>query len=158
MISKFNGGKLCMNPRFHQQNRKRYADGQDCRGQISNRSWQSERPVYVGDRQHAGHWEGGTLIGSNHKQTTVTVVERISGYSVIGKVANKTAYLVSVVIVRRRKHFGAKVKTLTFDNSKELCGYGKIDEALGCTSYFAMSFAFATWERGCNANLNGLLR
>jgi IS30 family transposase len=86
----------------------------------------------------------------------VTVVDRKSGYAVIAKVENKTADLVGAAIVDRLKPFGTKVKTLTFDNGKEFCGHGKIDEALGRISYFARPFA--SWERGSNENFNGLVR
>ena len=74
-----------------------------------------------------GHWEGDTVIGANHRQAIVTVVERKSGYAVIAKVRNKTADLVGAAIVDRLKQFGEKVKTLTSDNGKEFCGHGKID-------------------------------
>ena len=153
---KANGGKLWKNLRCQKQKRKRYAGGQDRRGQIPNRRPLSERPGHIEDRKQVGHWEGDTVIGANHKQAIVTVVERKSGYAVIAKVENKTADLVSAAIVNRLKPFGKKVKTLTFDNGKEFCGHGKIDEALGSTSYFARPFA--SWERGSNENFNGLLR
>ncbi len=153
---KAKGGKLWKNLRCQKQKKKRYASGQDRRGQIPNRRPLSERPGYVEDRKHVGHWEGDTVIGANHKQAIVTLVERKSGYAVIEKVANKTADLVSAAIVNRLKPFGTKVKTLTFDNGKEFCGHDKIDEALGSTSYFARPFA--SWERGSNENFNGLLR
>ena len=153
---KANGGKLWKNLRCQKQKRKRYAGGQDRRGQIPNRRPLSERPGHIEDRKQVGHWEGDTVIGANHKQAIVTVVERKSGYAVIAKVENKTADLVSAAIVNRLKPFGTKVKTLTFDNGKEFCGHGKIDEALGSTSYFARPFA--SWERGSNENFNGLLR
>ena len=153
---KANGGKLWKNLRCQKQKRKRYAGGQDRRGQIPNRRPLSERPGHIEDRKQVGHWEGDTVIGANHKQAIVTVVERKSGYAVISKVENKTADLVSAAIVNRLKPFGGKVKTLTFDNGKEFCGHGKIDEALGSTSYFARPFA--SWERGSNENFNGLLR
>lgn len=153
---KANGGKLWKNLRCQKQKRKRYAGGHDRRGQIPNRRPLSERPGHIEDRKQVGHWEGDTVIGANHKQAIVTVVERKSGYAVIAKVENKTADLVSAAIVNRLKPFGTKVKTLTFDNGKEFCGHGKIDEALGSTSYFARPFA--SWERGSNENFNGLLR
>ena len=153
---KANGGKLWKNLRCQKQKRKRYAGGQDRRGQIPNRRPLSERPGHIEDRKQVGHWEGDTVIGANHKQAIVTMVERKSGYAVIAKVENKTADLVSAAIVNRLKPFGKKVKTLTFDNGKEFCGHGKIDEALGSTSYFARPFA--SWERGSNENFNGLLR
>ncbi len=88
------------------------------------------------------------MIGANHKQAIVTVVERKSGYAVIAKAENMTADLVGAAIVDRLKPFGTKVKKLTFDNGKEFCGHSKIDEALGSKSYFARPFA--SWERGSN--------
>lgn len=90
---KAKGGKLWKNLRCQKQKKKRYASGQDRRGQIPNRRPLSERPGYVEDRKHVGHWEGDTVIGANHKQAIVTMVERKSGYAVIAKVANKTADL-----------------------------------------------------------------
>jgi IS30 family transposase len=48
------------------------------------------------------------------------------------------------------------VKTLTFDNGKEFAGHDYIDQHLQSTAYFARPFA--SWERGSNENLNGLLR
>ena len=153
---KAKGGNLWKNLRCQKQKRKRYAGGLDRRGQIPNRRPLSERPVHVEDRKQVGHWEGDTVIGANHKQAIVTMVERKSGYAVIAKVENKTADLVGAAIVDGLKPFASKVKTLTFDNGKEFCGHAKIDEALGSTSYFARPFA--SWERGSNENFNGLLR
>ena len=50
-----------------------------------------------------GHWEGDTLIGKSHKQAIVSLVERKSGYAVLAKVQNKTAYQVSNAIIIRLK-------------------------------------------------------
>ena len=145
---KANGGKLWKNLRCQKQKRKSYAVGQDCRGQIPNRRPLSERPAHIEDLKQVGHCEGNTVIGANHKQAIVTVVERKSGYAVIAKVENMTADLVGAAIVDRLKPFGTKVKTLTVDNGKEFCGHSKIDVALGSKSYFARPFA--SWERGSN--------
>ena len=153
---KSQGGKLWKNLRCHKQKRKRYAGGRDRRGQIPNRRPLSERPVHIEGRKQVGHWECDTVIGANHKQAIVTVVERKSGYAVIAKVSNKTADLVGAAIIRMLKPFEARVKTLTYDNGKEFCGHAKIDEALSSTGYFARPFA--SWERGSNENFNGLLR
>lgn len=153
---KKNGGNLWKNLRCQKQKRKRYASGRDRRGQIPNRRPLSERPAHIEDRKQIGHWECDTVIGANHKQAIVTVVERKSGYAVIAKVSNKTADLVGAAIITMLKPFEAKVKTLTYDNGKEFCGHAKIDEALGSTGYFARPFA--SWERGSNENFNGLLR
>ena len=153
---KASGGKLWKNLRCQKQKRKRYASGLDRRGQIPNRRPLSERPLHIEGRKQVGHWECDTVIGANHKQAIVTVVERKSGYAVIAKVSNKTSDLVGAAIIRVLKPFQARVKTLTYDNGKEFCGHAEIDQALGSTGYFARPFA--SWERGSNENFNGLLR
>ena len=97
-----------------------------------------------------------SLIGANHKQAIVTVVERKSGYAVMAKVSNKTADLVGQAIIKALTPFEVRVKTLTYDNGKEFCGHALVHEALNSTGYFARPFA--SWERGNNESFNGLLR
>jgi IS30 family transposase len=64
--------------------------------------------------------------------------------------------LVDSAIIKSLELLKARDKTMTFDNGKEFSGYADIDEALGSTGYFAQTFA--SWWRGSNENLNGLLR
>jgi IS30 family transposase len=113
-------------------------------------------PAHIEGCQQVGHWECDTVIGANHKQAIVTVVELKSGYAVMAKVSNKTADLVGAAIVEALNPLEARVKTLTYDNGKEFSGNAQIDEALSSTGYFARPFA--SWERGSNENFNGLLR
>ena len=49
-----------------------------------------------------------------------------------------------------------KVKTPTHDNGKEFADHARIDAELGSTGYFADPVA--SWQRGSNENLNGLVR
>lgn len=153
---KAQGGSLWKNLRCQKQKRKRYASGRERRGQIPHRRPLSERPAHIEGRKQIGHWECDTVIGANHKQAIVTMVERKSGFAVIAKVSNKTSDLVGAAIINALKPFEARVKTLTYDNGKEFCGHATIDQALGSTGYFARPFA--SWERGSNENFNGLLR
>jgi IS30 family transposase len=153
---KAQGGMLWKNLRCQKQKRKRYAGGRDRRGQIPNRRPLSDRPLHIEARKQVGHWECDTVIGANHKGAVVTMVERKSGYAVMAKVTNKTSALVSSAIVDKLQPLAARVKTLTFDNGKEFAGHAYIDEQLQSTAYFARPFA--SWERGSNENLNGLLR
>ena len=134
---KTQGGNLWKNLRCQKQKRKRHASGRDRRGQIPNRRPLSERPAHIEGRRIVGHWECDTVIGANHKQAIVTVVERKSGYAVMAKVSNKTADLVSHPIIKALTPFEARVKTLTYDNGKEFCGHALIAEALKSTGYFA---------------------
>ena len=153
---KAQGGALWKNLRCQKQKRKRYAGGRERRGQIPNRRPLSDRPLHIEARKQVGHWECDTVIGANHKGAVVTMVERKSGYAVMAKVTNKTSALVSSAIVDKLQPLAARVKTLTFDNGKEFAGHAYIDEQLQSTAYF--SRPFASWERGSNENLNGLLR
>jgi IS30 family transposase len=153
---KAQGGALWKNLRCQKQKRKRYAGGRERRGQIPHRRPLSDRPLHVQARKQVGHWECDTVIGANHKGAVVTMVERKSGYAVLAKVANKTSELVSSAIVSNLKPLCERVKTLTFDNGKEFAAHRSIDQQLNCTAYFARPFA--SWERGSNENLNGLLR
>jgi IS30 family transposase len=153
---KAQGGTLWKNLRCQKQKRKRYAGGRDRRGQIPNRRPLSERPLHIEARRQVGHWECDTVIGASHKGAVVTMVERKSGYAVMAKVSNKTSAAVGSAIVGELQPLAARVKTLTFDNGKEFAGHAHIDEKLQSTAYFARPFA--SWERGSNENLNGLLR
>jgi IS30 family transposase len=153
---KAQGGTLWKNLRCQKQKRKRYAGGRDRRGQIPNRRPLSERPLHIEARRQVGHWECDTVIGASHKGAVVTMVERKSGYAVMAKVSNKTSAAVGSAIVGELQPLAARVKTLTFDNGKEFAGHAYIDEKLQSTAYFARPFA--SWERGSNENLNGLLR
>jgi IS30 family transposase len=153
---KAQGGTLWKHLRCQKQKRKRYAGGRDRRGQIPNRRPLSERPLHIEARRQVGHWECDTVIGASHKGAVVTMVERKSGYAVMAKVEKKTSELVSSAIVDKLQPMAARVKTLTFDNGKEFAGHAHIDQQLQSTAYFARPFA--SWERGRNENLNGLLR
>ncbi len=155
------GGKFWQNLRCHKKRRKRCASGRERRGQIIGRLPLSERPVYIQERKHVGHWEGDTVIGANHKGAIVTLVERKSWYAVLAKAANKTAGMVSAAIVNKLQPIAIKVNTLTYDDGKEFAEHAAIDKQLGSTAYFARPYA--SWERGTNAdlgfcqNFNGLL-
>ena len=153
---KAQGGTLWKHLRCQKQKRKRYASGRDRRGQVPNRRPLSERPLHIEARRQVGHWECDTVIGASHKGAVVTMVERKSGYAVMAKVEKKTSELVSSAIVDKLQPLAARVKTLTFDNGKEFAGHAHIDQQLQSTAYFARPFA--SWERGSNENLNGLLR
>jgi IS30 family transposase len=95
-------------------------------------------------------------MGSRHKHAIVSLVERKTGYAILTKVHRKTSNLVSGAIIRRLKAIQPLVKTITYDNGKEFAEHARIDQALGSTGYFADPFA--SWQRGSNENLNGLVR
>lgn len=139
-------GQLYKNLRCQKKRRKRYGKGHERRGQIVGRRSIEQRPAHIESRSQIGHWEADTVIGVNHKQAIVTLVERKSGYAVIAKVQNKTAKLVSKAVVKLLEPFKAKVKTLTYDNGKEFAKHAWIDKKLSSTGYFARPYC--SWQRG----------
>jgi len=86
----------------------------------------------------------------------VTLVERKTRWSMIGKAPDRTAKKVRAVIVKRLLPLASHVKTLTYDNGKEFALHLDIDEVLQSNGYFA--HPYHSWERGLNENTNGLVR
>ena len=150
------GGVLWRHLRCQKKRRKRYGGGRSRRGQIIDRRSISERPAWIEERRQVGHWGGDTLMGTRHRHAIVSLVERKTGYAVLAKVDRKTSDLVSSAIIRRLRSIHSLVKTITYDNGKEFAEHARIDHALGSTGYFADPFA--SWQRGSNENLNGLVR
>ncbi len=149
------GGFLYRNLRCQKQRKKRYG-AYSRRGCIPNAISIEERPAIVDKRCRLGDWELDTVIGKNHHQALVTLVERKSKLTLIAKVSSKTAEAVSKAIIRLLKPLSPWVHTLTADNGREFSRHQKIAKALSAKFYFA--HPFASWERGLNENTNGLIR
>ena len=99
---KRNGGSLWKNLRCQKQRKKRYGQT-DRRGIIPNRLSIDQRPAIVDARKRIGDWEGDTIIGKNHSQAIVSLVERRTGFTLIRKVERKTAQAVSQAIIELLK-------------------------------------------------------
>lgn len=149
------GGALYRHLRCQKQRKKRYGT-YSRRGQIPNQVSIDQRPSIVETRRRFGDWELDTVIGKNHRQALVTLVERKSRLTLITKVAQKTADAVTDAILRLLKPLAPWVHTLTADNGREFAQHQKIARALHAKFYFA--HPFASWERGLNENANGLIR
>ena len=76
--------------------------------------------------------------------------------ALISKVERKTADQVATAIIDLLKPHAAQVHTMTSDNGREFARHKVIAEALDADFYFARPFA--SWERGTNENMNGLIR
>ncbi len=77
-------------------------------------------------------------------------------YSLIAHVPFKTAQAVSDTMISLLTPFAASVHTLTTDNGKEFAQHERIAEELDADFFFA--HPYASWERGANENMNGLIR
>jgi IS30 family transposase len=59
----------------------------DRRGMIPNRLSIEDRPAIVETLSRIGDWEADTIIGKNHRQAIVSIVERKTGFTLIHKVS-----------------------------------------------------------------------
>jgi IS30 family transposase len=152
---KWTGGDLYKHLRCQKKRRKRYGT-YDRRGKLPNCRSIEERPAIVGTRKRLGDWEVDTLIGRKQLQALVTLTERKSRFTLLGKVSRRTAPAVRQQVCRLLLPVRDKVHTLTSDHGKEFADHEQIAETLNLKFYFA--HPYAAWERGTNENTNGLLR
>jgi len=153
--NKHNGGSLHKHLRCKKKRKKRYGV-YSRRGQIPHQISIDERPAIVDARSRFGDWELDTVIGKNHKQALVTIVERKSRLMLCQKVAFKTAENVTQTIIDLLDPVKPWVHTLTADNGREFAGHLEVAKQLDTQFYFA--HPFSSWERGLNENTNGLIR
>ena len=139
----------------HKKRRKRYGKP-DARGQIRNRVSIEQRPDVVEKKSRIGDWEIDLVVGRKQHGALVTLVERRSRYTVIGKVTTKQADEVAGETMDRLRPYQAHTHTITADNGKEFAAHQRIGQALKAQVYFA--HPYHSWERGLNENTNGLIR
>ncbi len=116
-----------------------------------------QRPAVVDRRARYGDWEGDTVWGKNNTGAIATHVERKSGYLVAFKLRSRHSEpLADATIAAFQKLPRRWRHTLTYDNGTEFSAFARIAQSTGLTVYFAKPHS--PWQRGCNENLNGLLR
>jgi len=129
----------------------------ETRGQIVGRVGIEQRPAEVDQRTRLGDWESDTLAGGGSTACLATHVERVSKYTVLGRLLDARARTFNAGTVRAfGRHPGLPRWTLTADNGKEFAAFGVLERKLGLDVYFARPYH--AWERGLNENTNGLLR
>lgn len=115
------------------------------------------RPDVINQRRRYGDWEGDTLVGAHHRGGVVSLVERKSGYTLLGRVHRLRAEPVNEVACRRLRKLPKSLRrSVTFDNGPEFSGHEELARRLGIDVYFADPYC--AWQRGTNENTNGLVR
>jgi IS30 family transposase len=135
--------------------RKRYGT-YDSRGRLAGKRHISERPPAAEQRSEIGHWEIDTVIGKGSRHCLVTVVDRKTGFLVIGKLRARTKEHTNQRTLRLMRRHPQRFKTITADNGTEFHDYAAIERVTGTAFYFATPHH--SWERGTNENTNGLIR
>ena len=153
---KARGGQLHRHLRGARKQRRKRHNSYDSRGRLAGKRHISERPATVEARTAIGHWEVDTVVGVGTKDCVATVVERTTGFTMLGKLANRSSRGMSRRLRKLIRREPTRVQTLTADNGTEFHDYAAVEAATGVTFYFATPYH--SWERGTNENLNGLLR
>ncbi len=151
------GGTLYQHLRgARKQRRKRYGR-YDSRGRLAGKRAITERPARVEARAELGHWEADTVLGASQAGPCVfSMVERKSGYVLLGQLDQRTSAFVNARARRLIRAQARPVRTITVDNGTEFHEYAHLERATGTRFYFATPHH--AWERGTNENTNGLLR
>ncbi len=126
------------------------------RGRIPHRVGIEERPTIVETNTEMGHWEGDTVIGADHDGVLLTLVERVTKYTVIVKLPSKQAIFLATRLIAVLLKCPLPVRSITFDNGKEFTDHQRMSRWLKTSIYFARPYH--SWERGLNENTNGLIR
>jgi len=150
------GGSLYLHLRGSSKKRRKRHNSYDSRGRLAGKKHISERPRSVEGRSTAGHWEGDTVVGGRHKDCITTLVERRSGFALIGKLPDRRKESTSRRLIDLIRYTKVPFKTLTLDNGTEFHDYERVEEETGVPIYFATPYH--SWERGTNENFNGLVR
>lgn len=137
------------------QRRKRYRSN-DSRGRLRGKKMIEERPVAADERAELGHLEGDTVMGGHDPHCILTLVDRRSGFTTIGKLPRRSVDETNRVLEKLLRALPFPVRSLTLDNGTEFHGYKDIEEKTGVPIYFATPHH--SWERGTNENTNGLIR
>jgi len=127
------------------------------RGRIPNQRMIDTRPAEVETRARVGHWEGDLINGAHETGNLVTLVERNTRFSLIGRTDSKEAEEVTREICELFAPLPQVARLgLTLDNGKEFARHEEMARTTGMDVFFAKPYH--SWERGTNENTNGLIR
>ncbi|WP_372403020.1 IS30 family transposase [Acinetobacter piscicola] len=152
---KSRGGVLFRNLRFRNQRKRKYGSI-ETRGQLTNRKSIHDRPAEIEQRSRFGDLEIDTIVGKNHQQSLVSIVDRKTGYLWLKKCSTRKAEEVCQATIRLLEPIKAHLKTITADNGKEFSLHEYAAQELDIDWYFADPYS--AWQRGTNENTNGLIR
>ena len=124
---------------------------------IPNRVSILERPEEINLRLVFGHWEADSIVSSKSASILNVLYERISRYSIITKLNDKTSHLTQRAIKLRLAEFPDYAsQSISYDNGTENSKHEKVNKYLDAVSYFCEPYH--SWEKGGVENTNGLIR
>jgi len=135
--------------------RKRYGSNKR-RCNILNRVSIEQRPGIVNERTRVGDWEVDTVMGPDHKEAILTIIERKSLFTILRKLESTKAIATKTKLINALASYKQAVHTITTDNGHEFSEHEQIAQKLETQFYF--THPYSAWEKGTCENTNGLIR
>ncbi len=144
-------------PRSHKKRQKRGHSRKHRSSHIPNRVSIDTRPLHIGQRTQAGHWESDTVVSRQSKSALLVSVERKTRFSFIGKLDQKTAESTRKCLLDQLLPLPQWLtKSITYDNGSENTEHEIVNHTLGTSSFFCNPYH--SWEKGTVENTIGLIR
>ena len=117
-----------------------------------------ERPPEIDERKDFGHFEADCVVSSrNGKGALLTMAERVSRYTIIAKLDEKTSSQTNLALSFALSGYPKDLlKSITYDNGLEFAGHKEVNNIYDLTSYFCEPYH--SWEKGTIENRNGVIR
>jgi len=143
-------------PKRHRKRKKRGLKIKNRVGKIPNRISIDERPEIVNKRIRTGDLEIDTLGSRKSKQCLQVITDRMTHYTMINLLKDKSADEMMDKAIKRLEKMPAEFRrTITFDNGTENAAHMKLKD-LGMETYFC--HPYHSWEKGTVENTIGLVR
>ena len=111
------------------------------RGCIPHRVGIEERPAIVETNTETGHWEGDTVVGADRDGVLLTLVERVTKYTITVKLPSKQATFLATRLIAVLLKYPLPVCSITFDNGKEFVpDHQRMSRLLKTSIYFAWPY------------------
>ena len=124
------GGTLYQHLRGARKLRRKRYGRYDSRGRLAGKRPITARPAAVAARAQVGHWEADTMFGAGQAGPCVlSMVERKTGYVVVGKLRQRTAAAVNQRATQLIRAQPRAVRTITVDNGTEFHEYTTLERA-----------------------------
>ncbi|MDP0562457.1 MAG: IS30 family transposase [Candidatus Endonucleobacter sp. (ex Gigantidas childressi)] len=109
----------------------------DSCSRLANKSNTTNRPTEVATSKTPGHREIDTVMGKGDKHCIITLIERKTGYTLIGQLNDRTPKSSKMRTLKSTSKMPEQFKTITSDNGTEIHQYKKAEEATNCSYYLA---------------------